>query len=124
MSAPIAPIAPNARLSTPVVRYSTTSPTPERAYTPPRARPVAMNGRNSSQLGIGFPGCSLLADQARVLRFDLLDPLDVRVDVGDLEAAFLLNHHAVLRGGGQVGVVRDVQRRVAVVPGGAEYVRP
>src|SRR3954468_4228582 len=42
MSAPIAPTAPNARLRTPVVRYSTTRPTPERAYTPPRASPVAM----------------------------------------------------------------------------------
>ena len=31
MKAPIAPTAPNARLSTPVARYSTTSPTPDRA---------------------------------------------------------------------------------------------
>ena len=42
MKAPIAPTAPNARLSTPVARYSTTSPTPDRAYSPPRARPVTM----------------------------------------------------------------------------------
>ena len=40
----MAPTAPNARFSTPVVRYSTTIPTPERAYTPPSANPVTMNG--------------------------------------------------------------------------------
>ena len=52
ISAPIAPTAPKARYSTPVARYSTTSPTPDRAYTPPRARPLTMNGSKSDQLGI------------------------------------------------------------------------
>ena len=53
MNAPIAPTAPNARFRTPVARYRTTVPTPDRAYTPPRARPVTMNGLKSSQLGTG-----------------------------------------------------------------------
>jgi len=47
--APAAPIAPNARFSTPVARYSTTSPTPESAYTPPNARPITMKGLSSCQ---------------------------------------------------------------------------
>ena len=35
--------------STPVARYSTTSPTPESAYTPPNARPITMNGLTNCQ---------------------------------------------------------------------------
>src|SRR5271170_4485570 len=54
VSAPIAPTAPKARYSTPVARYSTTSPTPDRAYTPPRARPLTMNGSKSDQGGIFY----------------------------------------------------------------------
>ena len=38
--APIAPTAPKARFRTPVARYRTTMPTPDRAYTPPRDKPV------------------------------------------------------------------------------------
>src|SRR5271170_131054 len=56
VSAPIAPTAPKARYSTPVARYSTTSPTPDRAYTPPRARPLTMNGSKSDQGGIDLLG--------------------------------------------------------------------
>src|SRR6516162_10994258 len=52
MNAPIAPTAPKARYSTPVARYRTTSPTPDRAYTPPRARPLTRNCSSSDQLGI------------------------------------------------------------------------
>src|SRR5215467_2289777 len=52
VSAPIAPTAPKARYSTPVARYRTTSPTPDRAYTPPRARPLTRNCESSDQLGI------------------------------------------------------------------------
>src|ERR1700751_2698361 len=55
VSAPAAPTAPKARYSTPVPRYSTTSPTPDRAYTPPRARPLTMNGSKSDQGGISTP---------------------------------------------------------------------
>src|SRR6516162_7496502 len=51
MNAPIAPTAPKARYSTPVARYRTTSPTPDRAYTPPRARPLTRNCSSSDQLG-------------------------------------------------------------------------
>src|SRR5712691_2258393 len=47
ISEPRAPTAPYARLSTPVARYSTTSPTPDRANTPPRARPRTRNGLRS-----------------------------------------------------------------------------
>src|SRR5215831_17430002 len=50
--APIAPTAPKARYSTPVARYRTTSPTPDRAYTPPRARPLTRNCESMDQLGI------------------------------------------------------------------------
>src|SRR5271156_3089307 len=52
VSAPSAPTAPKARYSTPVARYRTTSPTPDRAYTPPRARPLTRNWDSSDQLGI------------------------------------------------------------------------
>src|SRR4029077_13189087 len=55
ISAPIAPTAPKARYSTPVARYRTTSPTPDRAYTPPRARPLTINGSKSTQGGISDP---------------------------------------------------------------------
>ena len=46
-------------------------PTPDRAYTPPRARPVTMNGLKSSQLGsrgalttvsCALPSLSIVAD--------------------------------------------------------------
>src|SRR3954452_8516861 len=47
---------------------------------------------------------------------------DRGVDVGDREAVLLLHHLAALRRRGPVGVVRDVQRPVAVVPGLAEDV--
>ncbi len=39
MWAPMAPIAPNAKLTTPVVWYRTTSPVPVTAYMAPKARP-------------------------------------------------------------------------------------
>src|SRR5579863_8418119 len=55
ISAPMAPTAPKARYSTPVARYSTTSPTPDRAYTPPRARPLTINGSKSDQGGTNRP---------------------------------------------------------------------
>ena len=41
-------MAPNARFSTPVARYSTTRPTPESAYTPPNASPITMKGLRNS----------------------------------------------------------------------------
>src|ERR1700754_152964 len=111
MNAPIAPIAPEARLSTPVARESTTSPTPDREYTPPRPRPATMKGWKSCQLGTAL----LLALEGPHL-------LDRGVDVGDLEAVLELDHLAVLGRRRPVGVVRDVQRPVAVVPGLAEDV--
>src|SRR6516164_2307725 len=55
-NAPSAPTAPKARYSTPVARYRTTSPTPDRAYTPPRARPLTRNCSSSAQLGISVIG--------------------------------------------------------------------
>src|SRR6266487_6233736 len=58
-------MAPNARYTTPVARYRTTSPTPESAYTPPRARPLTMNGWKSCQLGIvGYRPSSRAIDPA------------------------------------------------------------
>src|SRR6516164_5377891 len=116
VSAPIAPTAPKARYSTPVARYSTTSPTPDRAYTPPRARPLMMNGSKSDQGGISEPtrsragrgvGCG--PGGAPIRR-------DLRVDRRDQRAALSRDHLAVLRRDGPVGVVRDVQRVVAVGP--------
>src|SRR5277367_4543469 len=73
--APKAPTAPKARNNTPVARNNTTIPTPERAYTPPRARPVKMNGWKSCQVGnmigsLDARGCSAAArarDAGRVL---------------------------------------------------------
>src|SRR5690348_3903970 len=113
MNAPMAPTAPNARLSTPVVRYSTTIPTPDRLYTPPRARPVTMNGWKSRQEGTQYLPRGL----------GLADLRDRRVDVGDGEAPLLLDHLPVLRYDRAVRVVGDVQRGGAVVPGLAEDVR-
>ena len=55
MRAPVAPMAPYARFSTPVARYSTTSPTPDMANTPPSARPSTMNGLISSIGASGHP---------------------------------------------------------------------
>src|SRR5580693_5237187 len=111
-SAPMAPTAPKARYSTPVARYSTTSPTPDRAYTPPRARPLTMNGSKSDQGGIdllgGRRGCRG-AGHAAVLR-------DLRVDRRDLGAALGRHHLPVVRCDGVVLVVRDVQRVAAVGP--------
>src|SRR4026209_2239663 len=46
MLAPIAPIAPKAKLSTPVVRYRTSSPVPDMAYTAPNASPEMRNGNS------------------------------------------------------------------------------
>src|SRR5215471_20541760 len=99
MNAPMAPTAPNARFNTPVVRYSTTFPTPDRLYTPPRARPTTMNGWKSCQLGTRYvppqtERCRLLAG------LDPADLCDRRVDVGDGEAPLLLDHLAVLRNDG------------------------
>ena len=48
-SSPCSSATLNAMFSTPVARYSTTSPTPESAYTPPNARPITMNGLRNSQ---------------------------------------------------------------------------
>src|SRR5580704_13580370 len=96
ISAPTAPTAPKARYSTPVARYRTTSPTPDRAYTPPRARPLTMNGSKLSQGGItsAAPGsCWCVgrgAGRAPVLR-------DLRVDRGDRRTALGRGHLAVLR---------------------------
>src|ERR1700685_584792 len=112
ISAPMAPTAPKARYSTPVARYSTTSPTLDRAYTPPRARPLTMNGSKSDQGGIdllgGRRGCRG-AGHAAVLR-------DLRVDRGDLCAALGGDHLPVVRRDGGVVVVRDVQAVAAVGP--------
>src|SRR5580698_3666104 len=117
VSAPIAPTAPKARYSTPVARYSTTSPTPDRAYTPPRARPLTMNGSKSDQGGIdllgGRRGCRG-AGHAAVLR-------DLRVDRGDLCAALGGDHLPVVRRDGGVVVVRDVQGVAAVGPQLAQH---
>src|SRR5690349_23014125 len=109
ISAPIAPTAPKARYSTPVARYRTTSPTPDRAYTPPRARPLTMKGSKFSQGGItsAAPGsCWCVgrgAGRGPVLR-------DLRVDRGDRRTALGRGHLAVLRRDRVVAVVRDVQR--------------
>src|SRR5215469_6765512 len=54
-NAPSAPTAPKARYTTPVARYRTTSPTPDRAYTPPRARPLIRYCSSADQLGITYP---------------------------------------------------------------------
>src|SRR5262245_29966525 len=116
MNAPIAPTAPNARFSTPVVRNSTTIPTPDRLYTPPRARPETMNGWKFCQSGTRYVPPRLPAG------LDLPNLGDRRVHVGDGEASLLLDHLAVLRYDGPVRVVGDVQRRGAVVPGLAEDV--
>src|SRR5690349_22243115 len=121
ISAPIAPTAPKARYSTPVARYRTTSPTPDRAYTPPRARPLTMNGSKSAQGGISDPawpsGSRRVgggAGHAPVLR-------DLRVGRRDRRAALGRGHLAVVRRDGVVGVVRDVQRVVAVGPQLAQH---
>src|SRR5580700_5820803 len=105
VSAPIAPTAPKARYSTPVARYSTTSPTPDRAYTPPRARPLTINGSKSDQGGIFLRGRGHCrgAGLAAVLR-------DLRVDRGDLGAALGRHHLSVVRRDGGVVVVGDVHR--------------
>src|SRR6202043_4167246 len=66
ISAPMAPTAPKARYSTPVARYSTTSPTPDRAYTPPRARPLTMNGSKSDQGGMSYEAGASAAVPARL----------------------------------------------------------
>src|SRR5712691_12333078 len=64
ISEPRAPTAPYARLSTPVARYSTTSPTPDRANTPPRARPRTRNGLRSGKRTRLHSGLSTRADTA------------------------------------------------------------
>src|SRR5580693_4613171 len=121
VSAPSAPTAPKARYSTPVARYSTTSPTPDRAYTPPRARPLTMNGSKSDQGGIDLLGRLLRgrrgcrgAGQAAVLR-------DLRVDRRDLGAALGGHHLPVVRRYGRVVVIRDVQAVAAVGPQLAQH---
>src|SRR5712691_5899438 len=64
ISEPRAPTAPYARLSTPVARYSTTSPTPDRANTPPRARPRTRNGlRSGTSLRLLYVSQGLVADR-------------------------------------------------------------
>src|SRR3954463_9157764 len=67
----------------------------------------------------GWKSCQLGKWLARL---ELADLRDRRVDVGDREAVLELDHLAVLRRRRAVGVVRDVQRAVAVVPGLAEDV--
>src|SRR5580693_6501944 len=129
VSAPIAPTAPKARYSTPVARYSTTSPTPDRAYTPPRARPLTMNGSKSDQGGISGPSRPAGwraarrhysrregrgAGHAAVLR-------DLRVDRRDLGAALGRHHLAVVRRDGVILVVRDVQGVAAIGPQLAQH---
>src|SRR5580700_4946565 len=129
VSAPIAPTAPKARYSTPVARYSTTSPTPDRAYTPPRARPLTINGSKSDQGGISGPSrpagrraarrhysrrAGRGAGHAAVLR-------DLRIDRRDLRAALGRHHLAVVRRDGGVLVVRDVQGVAAVGPQLAQH---
>src|SRR4051812_49169272 len=76
-----------------------------------------MNGLKSSQLGIqiGFPERSSISSIA-LLRLDAANLLDRRIDVRDREAVLVLDHNAALRGRRAVGVVRDVQRSVAVIP--------
>src|SRR5215510_3400209 len=101
MSAPAAPMAPKARLSTPVAWYRTTIPTPDSAYAPPVASPITMYGLKNSQstpntanatLSIKPPGHSyLLAPCSRSLlggvELELLLPdarlSDLRVDCLD-----------------------------------------
>src|SRR5580700_5768825 len=119
VSAPIAPTAPKARYSTPVARYSTTSPTPDRAYTPPRARPLTMNGSKSDQGGmLCFCLCGRGgrggAGRAAVLR-------DLRVDRRDRGAALRGHHLPVVWRDGGVLVVRDVQGVAAVGPQLAQH---
>src|ERR1700730_5109313 len=117
ITAPTAQTAPKARYSTPVARYSTTSPTPDRAYTPPRARPLTMNGSKSDQGGIDLLGGRRgrrSAGRAAVLR-------DLRVDRRDLRAALGRYHLAVIRRGCVVLVVRDVQGVAAVGPQLAQH---
>src|SRR5271167_329754 len=124
VSAPIAPTAPKARYSTPVARYRTTSPTPDRAYTPPRARPLTMNGSKSCQDGIsstlrasrwqGSWGHRRGAGDAPVLR-------DLRVNRRDLRAALRRHHLAVVRRDRVVGVVRDVHGVTTVGPQLAQH---
>src|SRR6516165_6202153 len=72
MNAPIAPTAPKARYSTPVARYRTTSPTPDRAYTPPKARPLTRNCSSSDQLGISL--VQLLVRQVDLIQLLVRQP--------------------------------------------------
>src|SRR5262245_39415571 len=86
-------------------------PTPDREYTPPRARPETMNGWKFCQSGTYLPA-----------RLDLADLWCRRVHIGDVETPLLLDHLAVLRHDGPVRVVGQVQRSGAVVPGLAQDV--
>src|ERR1700755_465679 len=130
--APIAPTAPKARYSTPVARYRTTMPTPDRAYTPPRDRPVIRNCSRSVVLGIdlfGRPNRGVVAAayslagrrigrRRRARRGSVLG--DLWIVRGDVEASLGRHHLPVVRGRGEVRVVGDVQRVVPVHPGLAE----
>src|ERR1700730_7626997 len=124
ITAPTAQTAPKARYSTPVARYSTTSPTPDRAYTPPRARPLTMNGSKSCQAGIsGAWGPGWRPGSWRVRRRAGHAPVlrDLRVDRRDRRAALRRGHLAVVRRDRVVGVVRDVHRVAAVGPQLAQH---
>src|SRR6516165_470985 len=110
MNAPIAPTAPKARYSTPVARYKTTSPTPDRAYTPPRARPLTRNCSSSDQLGIylSSAGRRRVGGRGAGLR---AVRLHLRVVLGDQRAAAAARrerHLPVVRRGRVVHVVRQV----------------
>ncbi len=55
--APVAPTAPNARYTTPVARYRTTSPDPRQGIHPAQGEPAHDERLNSGQLGIGLRLC-------------------------------------------------------------------
>src|SRR5580765_7790316 len=134
-------MAPNARFSTPVARYRTTSPTPESAYTPPNARPITMNGLmnchstpntlNASTSVIeacGHPDHRLLLPcLLAAVELDLLLQGarlgDRLVDGRACEALLLHDYLALLVVDGDVPVVRDVVRERAAVERLAEHVR-
>src|SRR5690349_9467452 len=110
-------------------------PTPDSAYTPPSASPVTMNGLKSSKLGIGTVDASRSAAtglrtrdrrarlrEFRIVLLDLADLRDRRIRLRYRDAAVLDHHLPALRRRGPVDVVRQMQRRVAVVPGPAEHV--
>src|SRR3954466_7002946 len=132
-------MAPNARFSTPVAWYSTTTPTPESAYTLPSASPRTMYGLRKIQstpntvvvakLIIGTHGRPdlhsylLLAGVQLELLLQRAGLCELRVDIPDREALVLGHHRPALVGDRDVGVVRDVILEVANVPRLAEHAR-